>query len=448
MRFTILSCGSALFVSAFAGLCLSTGVMGAELSLKEAILESLANSPVLRQQAFKSEEARYRSSEAFAGHLPTVALQGNYLNAKTSMKSDMKLPGASSAVSIDQVVPTSMVTLNASWPLFDGLATTHRVSASEQMAESSAKELEWARFQLERQVTLQYFRTIASRQLYDVTMQNRKTLDDHLKDVRLFRSAGLATTYDVLRVETQASEAQSEVLNAQDNVAQAQDALAELMGKDQEPRTASGLLPVIQKSKIPELTAPPKSTRKDLEALENTLSGMDEQLAAARGHWAPKLSLVGQYSYYNNRNDKPMDMAAYRNFYQAGLGLTWVLFDGLASTERVHEVVSQRAQVEQTIAQRRLKARHEDEFWRRKLDYFLALYQTRVSDIAKAQESVRLAQAGQKAGTRTNSDLLDAESELFRAKAGAVNAQMGTIEAMVNLEVARGEALINLASMN
>jgi outer membrane protein TolC len=81
------------------------------------------------------------------------------------------------------------------------------------------------------------------------------------------------------------------------------------------------------------------------------------------------------------------------------------------------------------------------EFWRRKFLYFVNLTQARTGDVGKSAESVRLARAGLKEGTRTTSDLLDAESELFRARAGAINAQVGSIESLLNLEVALGKSL-------
>ena len=59
--------------------------------------------------------------------------------------------------------------------------------------------------------------------------------------------------------------------------------------------------------------------------------------------------------------------------------------------------------------------------------------------MTKSEESFRLAKVGQKEGTRTTTDLLDAEAELFRAKANAINAQIGSIEALLNLELATGQ---------
>jgi outer membrane protein TolC len=54
-----------------------------------------------------------------------------------------------------------------------------------------------------------------------------------------------------------------------------------------------------------------------------------------------------------------------------------------------------------------------------------------------------LAQEGRRAGVRTSTELLDAESDLFRSRAGLITAQMGAIEALVNLELVSGQKLFD-----
>ncbi|MGZ3697857.1 MAG: TolC family protein, partial [Bdellovibrionota bacterium] len=76
--------------------------------------------------------------------------------------------------------------------------------------------------------------------------------------------------------------------------------------------------------------------------------------------------------------------------------------------------------------------------WRRRLVYSTALFEARKTDVSKSEESVRLAKEGLHAGTRTTSEVLDAELDLFRSKAGVIRAQLDALEATVNLELALG----------
>ncbi len=71
----------------------------------------------------------------------------------------------------------------------------------------------------------------------------------------------------------------------------------------------------------------------------------------------------------------------------------------------------------------------------------VVLYQAKLTDVDKAKESARLATLGFKAGTRTTTDVLDAELEQFRAEAGLVQAQLNALEALNNLEMAIGKGI-------
>jgi outer membrane protein TolC len=54
---------------------------------------------------------------------------------------------------------------------------------------------------------------------------------------------------------------------------------------------------------------------------------------------------------------------------------------------------------------------------------------------------VRLARLSYDAGSRTNTDVLDAELDLFRTRAGVVQSQLSAAEALINLELAFGSSL-------
>lgn len=121
-----------------------------------------------------------------------------------------------------------------------------------------------------------------------------------------------------------------------------------------------------------------------------------------------------------------------------GLSATWTVFDGLATTARSHEAAEKRFQNEKSTQIKKLKARQDFDVWKRKFTYFCALYHSRQGEVDKAKEALRLAKEGHRVGARTNSDMLDAETDLYRAQAGLVTAQLGAMEALINFERATG----------
>ena len=69
------------------------------------------------------------------------------------------------------------------------------------------------------------------------------------------------------------------------------------------------------------------------------------------------------------------------------------------------------------------------------------MFKSKSTDIERSAEALRLSKAGRKVGVRTNTDILDAQSDLNRSKIAQINAQIGTIESLINLELALGQKL-------
>ena len=416
-------------------------VAAQSLQLKDAVEEGLKNSPKIQKSESSVRESEWKTKETYSGFLPTLTATANYLFDKKYVLTDVNFMG--NLFSIEQVIPTSAVYLTAQWSLFDGFTSTNRYQGASSMEQAAKNENDWNRFQSEREIAILFYKALAAKELKLVAEQNVKALEDHLKDVRLFKKVGVSTNFDVLRVEVQMSEAQSELLNAVDNVEMARGRLSEALGRPEDVMDVEGTLPKPQKDLVKAVEKVDLSTRKDLVALQERSEGYKYQEASAEKYWVPKLAAFGQYQYYNNRNDEYDAWDSYRDAYQVGLSLTWNIFDGMTSIARSKQSVEQRYQIEKTLYQAQLKAKRDYDLWKRKFLYFCSVYEARLNDISKSQESVRLARTGQRAGSRTNTDVLDAEAELFRAKAGAVNAQVGALEAMANLELSTGQEIVS-----
>lgn len=409
------------------------------VSLKDLVSEALVQSPAVQKSQAAYDEASWKKTESLQGFLPQLSGSLNYLTDKRYMLVDVNL--GAGATSIAQVVPTTMYALTATLPLFDGFASTNRYLAGQNFEKSAQHEFEWAQFLVQRQVVLQFYKSLAAQTLKDVAEQNFKTLSDHLKDIIALKKAGMATSYDVLRVEVQVSEAKSEVLNSQDNLEVAQYKLGEILGKEFENRDLNGEWPSFAKINMSAIKKLDLSQRADLLGLKEKVQALRDQETAQGRYWSPKISAFGQYQYYNNINSRFSDTDRFREAYQVGLSLTWNFFDGMGSIAKSHQASAQAIQLEQTQRMAALKAQQEFEFWKRKLNYFKTVYESRVIEVEKSAEAIRLAKEGRKAGTRTSTDLLDAELDWFRSRAGQVNAQIGAIESLINLELSTGQII-------
>ncbi len=417
----------------------SNFVKAETVELKSLIQEALSESPSLHKSEALYDEASWKKVETLQGFLPSLSGSVNYLTDKKYMLLDVNLGG--NPASIAQVVPTTLYTLTATLPLFDGFSSTNRYLSGRNQEQSSLHELDWARFNIQKQVTLQFYKTLAAQALKEVSELNLKTLMDHLKDVQALKKAGIATSYEVLRVEVQVSEAKSELLNTKDNYELSKYRLGEILGKEVETRDVSGKLPVLSSQNIDQVSQSNIDQRKDVLALKEKVDSLNNLSDSSNRYWVPRVSAFGQYQYYNNINDEFSDSAKFREAYQVGLNLTWNIFDGMSSIAKSHQAAAQALQIQNTYKIMQVKAKQDFQFWKRKFNYFKTVYESRLADVEKSTEAIRLSKEGRRAGTRTTTDLLDSELDLFRSRAGQVNAQIGAIESLINLELATGQTL-------
>jgi outer membrane protein TolC len=407
------------------------------LTLDHALREVLSDSPYLQSAESVSREADWKKTEALgAGFLPKFKVNGNYLTNVKYQYININFNGA--PVVIPNIIPNSQFNLMAELPIFDGFASTNRYLAAGKLADAGHEKFEWEKFRTEMAVTLSFYQALASQNLRRVALQNLKALEDHKREAMLFKKSGIATNYDVLRVEVQASNAATDLADAEDEIIIAREKLAEMLGHETETRELSGELPVPDEKL---LTMEPKVAvdRRDLKALRLEAMAADNAESAANRFWLPELSLFSNYIFYNNLTPGFNDWSSYRNARQVGVMMTWNLFDGGASYARSKQSIEKKVQSEKALRMGELAAIKDLSVWTRRYKSQCRIYLARKEDIKRSEESVRLAREGRRVGARTESELLDAQVDLYRSQAGAVRAQLAAIEALINLQLAEGK---------
>src|ERR1700692_2344471 len=202
----------------------SSAQQGSSLTLEAAVNEGSQNSPKLQQAEAAAKEASWKQTEALSGFLPSLNLQASHFFNEKYVYTDLVFGGG--PVSIPGIFPTSSATLNLDLPLFEGFANMNRYEAAQLGNSAATRQRDWTRFQVEEEISLKYYQALAAQKNLEVAQQNLRTISDHLKQVEALKKSGIATRYDVLRVEVQTNEAQSELLLAEDNVAMARQKLA------------------------------------------------------------------------------------------------------------------------------------------------------------------------------------------------------------------------------
>jgi outer membrane protein TolC len=117
----------------------------------------------------------------------------------------------------------------------------------------------------------------------------------------------------------------------------------------------------------------------------------------------------------------------------------WNIFDGGAdyAEQKQTALAAQRTELE--LKQLEIQAPAQLEEAKKHFRLSVMSYSTKQSSIKKAEEAVRLARSGLTAGTRTNTEVLDAVVDLNKARAALVKSQIEAIEALGELQLLAGE---------
>ena len=412
------------------------------LTLQAAEQEAVEHSPQYQRALSEEREAGWGQMEAVSdGFLPHLAVKGQYfpevqysaLNVQFGNFPPSQFPG---------IFPKTSLALDASFDLFDGFRNLHKLDAANHQHEAAKIMAGRSLLDLGGRVELSFYRALAAQMLSDMADQNVKTLEDHYRIAEDVLKSGQATRYDLLRVDVQLSESKSDQLTAHDNVLLARETLAQVMGLKNDNRPLKGELPVLDPDALlKSLTDDDLKQSPDLRAGELKALAADDQSAASENFWFPKVSVVGEYEWYNSPDylgGSVVDSSVYRNSYFLGASASWDILDGGLSLAKANEAGEKAKQAKEEYEAVKLSTPYDFNLWKRRLISSTALYQAKLTDVEKAKESARLATAGFKAGTRTTTDVLDAELEQYRAAAGMVEAQINALEAMFNLELVLG----------
>ena len=287
---------------------------------------------------------------------------------------------------------------------------------------TAEKQLRSTELDLERVVEEARFET--SRDYYD--LQNRdaqvaiqqaavQDASQTLKDAQLLQQAGLGTKFEVLQAEVELSQAEQQLTTAiaNQNIARRQLAETLSVSHSTDLATADAIKEVgAWGLELPETIVQAFKNRAELEQtlLQREIS--QEQRTIALSQARPNLSASAQY----NLNDDFEDDFDTTDQYQLGLNLQWRLFDGGAARAGAEQADRDREIAETQFANLRNQIRFAVEqafFQLRSNKNNIA---TNTKGVRLAEESLRLARLRFQSGVGTQTEVIDAQTALTRAR--------------------------------
>ena len=425
------------------------------LSLDQSIAMALKNNRDLQISREKILESEERLKESRTSFMPKLTGEANYtrLDMAPFFPAAM-FGGFGSPTPGEEVMPKKIVigspnnyslSLSLTQPIFTFGKIMDQCDISEFARDAAVSDLRARKNQLFFETVQSYWNLYNSTELKEVAVESARMLSSQLKDLENLYENGLAARNDMLKTRALLSESHLVLIQANNSIELAQKNLCDMLDLP-----LSTTLRLTEKpSADPEpslinlemITAEAVNRRPEIAALENQLNIAGKQYTIDKKGYLPDISFFANLGY--NRPDRQY-LDEFYTTWTMGVVARMNIFDWGAAAHRARQSNSRKKQLELELEKIREAV---------KLDVARALLQLTETEqsvsaseeaLDHARENYRVSNQKFLEGIINNTELLDAQLILTRARVNHRNSLTRYLVAKSNLERAAGK-LIPLA---
>lgn len=436
------------------------------ISLEQALELARRNNRGLQQARLQKQRSEASLREAEAGKFPTIFVQGDFGRSKsaaTEITNRRRIDAAQDAVeeaernasgpndfllrqaqqdeerirlqARDADDPTTQinVALNVNYDLFTSGGRENQIKAAKKQVRLSELETERIESQLYFDVANDYYDLQDADEQVQIAAASVASARSNLKDAAAQFEAGLGTKFDVLRAEVQLANNQQQLTS---NVATREIRRRQIAQRLSLPETVGMIAadPVVQAGKWP-LTLEQSiilayKNRAELEQqlVQRDISEARRKVALAA--LGPTVSLNGQLNFLDIFEQS---ITTIGSGYSIGVQARWTLFDGGLARARADQQTKDKEIAESRFAEAKNTVRFEVERAYSTLLANQANIVTTEKAVAQADEALRLAILRFQAGVGTQTDRINAEADLTRARGNRTSAVIGYNRSLAQL---------------
>ncbi len=405
-----------------------------EITLQQAIDLARRNSQTLQIAEQQVEQSRSVLRVQQAALYPNLNFQmdasrsvtaGGELGVRAGQRRTNSEARQSGTPSTD--VPSNLGTnsLNSSLELSYNFDLFGRRNADIRAAE---EQLRFRELEVERQaeelrfdVTNAYYNLQNADGEVAIRQASVRNAQQSLRDAEALERAGVGTRFAVLQAQANLANEQQRLADARRDQRVAQRRLAEVLNVSQSANLTAGD-PVEQagswRLSLEESIVQAFKNRAELEQelVQRDISKQERRsLLAGR---LPQLGVSAAYNVLGSDPDDPNPFAVrgWADGYSVRATLSWNIFDGGAAQARVRQQEAAITIAESRFEQRRNQVRREVEQAYYTLESSFANIETSEAGVLQAREALRLARLRFQAGVGTQTDVIQAETDLTRAE--------------------------------
>lgn len=445
----------------------------APISLARSIQVALENSRTLEEAEMGLREAGQQVREAWSAVMPDIRASVSYSRNLQVQQAFLPAFIFDPNAGPNDLIPvrfgsdnTWRAGLTFDQPLFEAQAFIG-VSAAGRFQELQAEQVRGTAQQVVSAVRQAYFDALLAAEEVRLTENSVDRVRKTLTETRALNRAGLASDYDVLRLEVQLANLEPNLQRASNAVAAAQRRLLVEMGLDpSQPITLEGSLSTIDLERFEQnvaanaallavagaedlLTADTDELqqlamryRSDLRQLDVTITLEEARRAAERAEFFPSLSVFSSYDVTAQENGSLNFFGAGSNQRStasvAGLRVEVPIFTGFSRSARVAQATARVKQNEARLVRTEQQVVSELRTALETVQEARARAAAQRRAVAQAQRGFEIASAEYNAGVGSQLQITDAEVALRESEFNYARAVYDYLSARARLEAAVG----------
>ncbi len=406
-----------------------------QLDLKTAIGFALENNFSIRQARERIKQQEGVVVEVSARRIPNLGASGSAQRVKIEGSG---LPNVSD--------DAYAVSITASQTVYAGGGLNSTIASSKLAREAAVLDLQSTINDALLAVRTAFYNVILAREKITVQEKNLVLLQEQLKTTTDRYDAGTVSSFEKLRAEVAVANAKVPLITAKNDYRLAIESLRQALGfttnKQDSLRKIPDFVGTLDYTPVNfDLQAAfdaAHANRPDLQRLAKLVESREKSVTAAKAGYYPTVSAIG--GWQRAKSPSLLFKAAPASEWVAGLQSQWNIFDGRATAGRVVQARSGLEQTKLTLIEAQLAAevdvRRAFSNWQQATE--LADASKKV--VEQAEEAVRLANARYNAGTATQLDLLQAQTDLTTARTNQIQAYYNYTVAVASLRKAMGQA--------
>ncbi|PPE75895.1 hypothetical protein C3942_03155 [Solimonas fluminis] len=394
------------------------------MTLGDAYQRAVQHDPAIASSLAQYEADREASELERATLRPVVSASGKYEYARTDAKGVFG--------SADDPYPSWSAALSARQPLFrlDWFARGDRASALDELSDISVVD---RRQKLLLRVAERYFGVLNAQDAVSQAGAEAEAVRESLEDTRKRYEVELVPGTDLKEAQARDDLAQARLLSARRSLENARDALDEVTGNGRVDLPQIGentVFPPLQPAQVDDWVKAARDHNPGiLQARQNlVIAGADRRSRVAEA--APSLDLVGKVA---RSDDSEFDFGQRMDDSRVGVELTVPLYAGGAVSAAKRQAAAKERFAAAELSRTTLETERQTRQLFNQVQTAYAETEAYHKALISAQAAEKATRAGYEAGTRTITDVLDAQSR--------------TVQARLNYDSTRYSLLLNLLQL-